>query len=70
MTGYCEPWDLPALRAEFPEWEITLRDLTRVTAVLRADTWVRATEDPVSPRVMANVLRDRRIQETRHTRPV
>lgn len=56
-------WDADALRGRWPEWDFAT-DLYKVTAVLRGPgPQVSATPEPVSPRVMANVLLGWRVQQ-------
>lgn len=69
------PHGLQELVDEFPEWEIRLHGFS-VTAVLRADPGINATQHPetgqplpVRVTVMTNVLRDWRVQQdTAHCR--
>lgn len=60
-----EPWNLPALRERFPEWDIRRRGLAAVTAVLRDDRRVAATHGPVSVAVMGCVLSAWKVEAAR-----
>lgn len=57
------------IRATYPAWQIDVVGLTKVTAALKSTLGsaevVYATPGPVSPLVMANVLKARQVEEVR-----